>query len=54
MTRIKLSFTEWLFLLKAIESTQKNYKSVLSFKTAQENIKKNPNFQFLLETEHQN
>lgn len=54
MTRIKLSFTDWLFLLKAIESTQKNYQAVVSFKIAQEKLKNQPNFQFLLETEHQN
>ena len=50
----KLTFNEWLFVLKAKKIVEQNMNPVLKFNKAKEEIEKNPKFQFLLEIEHQN
>jgi len=51
---IKLAFTEWLFVLRAKKIVIKNIQPILKHDLAQEQIKKNPIFYFLLETESKN
>jgi len=47
-------FTEWLFVLKAKKIVINNIQPILKHDSAKEQIKKNPNFYFLLETESKN
>ena len=51
---IKLTFLEWLTALKAIEFAKKTIKPIMKAHIAEKEIKKNPNFYFLLETESKN
>lgn len=51
---IKFTFIEWLFLLKAQEKAKQLFIPVIKYELANEQLKKNPNFHFLLETEAKN
>ncbi len=50
----KLTFYEWLFVLKSRKIVLSAIEPIHKFKKAKEKLKNNPKFQFLLEVEHQN
>ena len=51
---IKLTFTEWLFVLKTKKMVLNSIQPILKHNLAKKQIEKNPNFHFLLETEAKN